>query len=100
MNAIKKITALSTVFFGGYTFTALGKIPCKNGTLPRFRLFSESKPHPTEDDENETAVYGTNSGDKFNLISCSYLRKSKIPISLKNVKAQSYTPCSRCNPPQ
>jgi hypothetical protein len=78
MNAIKKITALSTVFFEGYTFTGLGIIPYKNKAI----------------------VCITNTGDDYNQSSYSYLRKSKIPISLKNAKTQEYVLCSCCNPPR
>ncbi len=45
-----------------------------------------------------TTVYITNTGKKYHRDGCSYL-KSKIPISLSDAKAQGYTPCSRCNPP-
>ena len=44
-------------------------------------------------------VYTTNTGSKYHLDGCSYLSKSKIPISLENAKAQGLTPCSRCKPP-
>ncbi len=44
-------------------------------------------------------VYVTRTGRKYHRGSCSYLRKSKIPMSLKAAKA-SYGPCSRCRPPQ
>jgi len=31
---------------------------------------------------------------------CRYLSKSKIEITLKEAKAEGYTPCKVCNPPQ
>jgi len=46
-----------------------------------------------------TIVYITASGTKYHLSTCSYLTSSKIAISLSSAKAQGYTPCSRCNPP-
>lgn len=45
-------------------------------------------------------VYITKTGSKYHRGSCSYLRRSKIPISLKDACARGYTPCSRCNPPK
>ena len=44
-------------------------------------------------------VYITKTGTKYHTASCSYLRKSKIPISLSDAIRQGYTPCNRCNPP-
>jgi hypothetical protein len=47
-----------------------------------------------------TKVYITKSGDKYHKSSCSYLRNSKIEISLKDAIDQGYTACSRCKPPK
>jgi hypothetical protein len=44
-------------------------------------------------------VYITKTCEKYHTATCSYLRKSKIPISLSDAIRQGYTPCSRCNPP-
>lgn len=56
--------------------------------------------------ENETAAsttaetpsgyYVTQSGKKYHVASCSYLNKSKISISLERIRAEGYSPCSRC----
>jgi hypothetical protein len=48
----------------------------------------------------DVTVYITASGKKYHTGSCKYLSKSKIAISLSAAKAQGYTPCSVCNPPQ
>ena len=45
-------------------------------------------------------VYVTRSGSKYHTASCSSLRRSRIPMSLKDACAAGYTPCSRCNPPR
>ena len=50
--------------------------------------------------QQEVTVYITKSGKKYHRSTCSYLSKSKTAISLKDAKAQGYTPCSRCKPPQ
>ncbi len=47
----------------------------------------------------ETTVYITSTGSKYHRGSCSYLKKSKIPISLVNALARGYGPCGRCRPP-
>ena len=44
-------------------------------------------------------VYITKTGSKYHRGSCSYLRESKIAISLSSAKSQGYTACSRCDPP-
>ena len=66
-----------------------------------------SKPAPTEKDtEKATSTtkapnasgpyFVTQSGKKYHVGSCSYLSKSKIPISADRIKAEGYSPCSRC----
>ncbi|MBQ6735076.1 MAG: hypothetical protein IJR00_09230 [Lachnospiraceae bacterium] len=45
--------------------------------------------------ENDPIVYVTKTGDKYHLDGCSYLRKSKIAISLSNAQ-KSHTPCTKC----
>lgn len=47
----------------------------------------------------DVAVYITKTGQKYHLGTCGYLKKSKIPISLSDAKAQGYDACSVCNPP-
>lgn len=47
---------------------------------------------------DSTIVYITKSGDKYHTASCTYLRKSKISITLGEAKKEGYTPCSKCNP--
>ncbi|MCF4151793.1 endonuclease/exonuclease/phosphatase family protein [Dethiosulfovibrio sp. F2B] len=48
----------------------------------------------------DTIVYITKTGKKYHADGCSYLKKSKIPITLKEAKAKGYTPCSKCHPPK
>ena len=47
--------------------------------------------------EIASTVYVTRTGKKYHRSSYSYLRYSKIPISLTDAK-QQYSPCSVCNP--
>jgi hypothetical protein len=60
------------------------------------------KPAPTPQpaQSSDPTVYITRTGEKYHVGSCSYLRQSKISISLSEAKRQGYTPCSRCNPPK
>jgi competence protein ComEC len=48
----------------------------------------------------EQTVYITKTGKKYHRATCRYLSKSKIPITLKDAKANGYTACSVCKPPQ
>lgn len=49
------------------------------------------------EDNEERTVYVTKSGKKYHGESCSYLKSSKISISLKEAKKKGYTACSKCN---
>jgi len=51
-------------------------------------------------DSGTGEVYKTETGSKYHNDGCSYLSKSRKPISLADAKAEGLTPCSRCNPPQ
>ena len=48
----------------------------------------------------EQTVYITRTGKKYHRDGCRYLSKSRIPVSLKDAKAQGYTPCTVCRPPR
>jgi len=78
-----------------------GYTPCSVCNPPSIKI---DKPKVEKakaiDSSASTTVYITRTGAKYHRGSCSYLRKSKIPISLKDACAQGYTPCSRCNPPR
>lgn len=52
---------------------------------------SETAPQATD-----SKYYVTQSGSKYHVASCSYLSKSRIPVSAQTIKAKGYTPCSRC----
>jgi competence protein ComEC len=49
---------------------------------------------------NDIIVYRTDTGAKYHIDGCSYLSKSKVPISLKDAKAMGLTACSKCHPPE
>lgn len=48
---------------------------------------------------SDPTVYVTKTGGKYHRDGCQYLRKSKIPMSLSEAKAQGLEPCSKCHPP-
>jgi len=54
----------------------------------------------TKQQDRSQTVYITKTGKKYHRDGCSYLRQSKIEVSLKDAKSRGYTPCSRCNPPK
>jgi endonuclease YncB( thermonuclease family) len=61
-----------------------------------------SNPAPSSSsapDPGDQTVYITRTGAKYHRSGCSSLRKSSIPIKLKDAVTKGYTPCSRCNPP-
>ena len=47
--------------------------------------------------DTDSTVYITRTGKKYHRDGCSYLRYSKIPISLTEAK-RGYSPCSVCEP--
>jgi beta-lactamase superfamily II metal-dependent hydrolase len=52
-----------------------------------------------ESTPNDMTVYITNTGTKYHLGSCKYLKKSKIATTLSSAKSQGYEPCETCKPP-
>lgn len=62
-------------------------------------IISVPKLPPVNETSQAVAVYRTKTGKKYHRGSCSYLRRSKILISLEEARLR-YSPCSRCNPPR
>jgi hypothetical protein len=54
----------------------------------------------TQQDPKSQTVYITRTGKKYHRDGCRYLAASKIPISLKDAKANGYTACKVCRPPE
>ena len=48
----------------------------------------------------EATVYITDTGERYHVSSCRYLRYSKHPVSLGEAKRRGYTPCKVCQPPR
>ena len=68
----------------------LAAFPCAGSQPARAVVAPQTKP---------TIVYVTNTGKKYHLDGCRYLRQSRIPIKLEDAKREGYTPCSVCQPP-
>jgi hypothetical protein len=61
---------------------------------------TKSSQTTTSDEQNatkETVDYVTKTGHKYHRAGCRYLRRSSIPMPLKEAK-KLFTPCSVCNP--
>lgn len=67
-------------------------------STPTTRERPEGQTANASEPEGET-VYITRTGSKYHRSSCQYLRRSRIPVSLKEAK-HSYDPCSVCRPPR
>jgi hypothetical protein len=60
-------------------------------------------PQPTtqvQQNPKALTVYVTRTGKKYHRDGCRYLAASKIPISLKDAKANGYAACKGCRPPE
>jgi hypothetical protein len=51
-------------------------------------------------DPATVTVYITKTGEKYHADGCQHLRRSKIPVSLKEAVAKGFEPCSVCKPPR
>ena len=55
-------------------------------------------PLPVHAADGTTVVYVTETGTKYHVDGCRYLKKSKIEKSLADAVAEGYEPCSKCKP--
>ena len=80
-------------------FVALLVLAIGCGSLPARPAATATDPvHPTQ--TKEATVYITNTGERYHISSCRYLRYSKHPVSLGEAKRRGYTPCKVCQPPR
>lgn len=68
-------------------------------SIPIISSINQNKTTP-KSEASTVMVYITRTGSKYHRNHCSYLRSSKIEISLENAIEEFYSPCSRCNPPK
>ena len=57
---------------------------------------SDAKDESSTTQTASGTYYVTQSGKKYHTAYCSYLNKSKIAITMDRIKAEGYSPCSRC----
>jgi endonuclease YncB( thermonuclease family) len=76
----------------------MGGVGTPPAPTPVTRGRAEEQTARPSEPEGET-VYVTRTGSKYHRSSCQYIRRSRIPVSLKEAKP-SYDPCSVCRPPQ
>ena len=57
---------------------------------------SDKSPNTSATDKENITVYVTRTGSKYHSAGCRYLKKSRIPMSLKDAKVAEYSPCSVC----
>ena len=57
---------------------------------------SDAKDESSTTQTASGTYYVTQSGKKYHTAYCSYLSKSKIAITMDRIKAEGYSPCSRC----
>ena len=50
-------------------------------------------------DNGDITVYATKTGKRYHKAGCSSLRKSSIPMKLRDAVAAGLTPCGNCHPP-
>ena len=55
-------------------------------------------PLPVHAADGTTVVYVTETGTKYHVDGCRYLKKSKIEKNLADAVAEGYEPCSKCHP--
>lgn len=70
--------------------------PSDNQAATTAQQTSDKETETTQKAETPSGYYVTQSGKKYHVASCSYLSKSRVAISLERIKAEGYSPCSRC----
>jgi biopolymer transport protein ExbD len=87
-NPVKKLIALF-VLFAALLFVA-----------PIQHVVAQQRTVQLAEDPQSTTVYITKTGKKYHKDGCRYLSQSKIKTTLKEAKANGYTACKVCHPPQ
>jgi hypothetical protein len=62
-------------------------------------LRAQPTPHSLQASQAET-VYITKTGKRYHRAGCRYLSHSSIKTTVKEAKANGYTPCKVCHPPE
>jgi hypothetical protein len=67
--------------------------------IPSIAVPGAARGQGAAQEPEEVTVYVTRTGAKYHRAGCQYLRRSMIPVSLSEAKAEGYEPCSVCHPP-
>ena len=67
--------------------------------LPPTQPAVQQTPEPAGTGES-IIVYVTKHGRKYHRKDCRHVRGGALPLTLKEAKAQGYTPCKQCKPPE
>lgn len=73
------------------------KPAAKTPAIPKRAAATEAR-RKSESPTGGVTVYGTLTGKKYHSAGCRHLRRSRIPMSLKDAKSRGLTPCSACGP--
>ena len=98
----QQIAAMNTVVTEGYTeYSEYNEEEYSyyEGGTTEYSVGTEDKTESTTAATSAVSsgkYYVTKSGSKYHIGTCSFLSKSKIPITSEQIKAKGYTPCSRC----
>lgn len=65
---------------------------------PTVQNVPQQTPPPAVRQTRTETVYVTKTGTKYHRADCQYLHKSKIPMPLREAKAQGYEACKVCKP--
>lgn len=97
LDRIAKIKTLRTDLNGTIVFTT-------DGTTLSVQSEKSAKaavkPVVVPATSSQVSIFITKTGEKYHVEGCSGLSRSKIPITLKEAKAQGYGPCGLCHPPK
>ena len=90
--------ALTTTFIETTNYSAYitNTQPPKATTAPSTTVNYSKPEETTKAQVTSGTYYVTHSGKKYHVGTCSYLSKSKIAITMDRIKAEGYSPCSRC----
>ena len=74
---------------------------CVSLLVPVSGILAQAHPATQAAQDSKSAtVYTTKTGKKYHRAGCQYLSKSQIKTTVKEAKANGYTACKVCHPPE
>jgi len=74
--------------------------PATSSAIPAPVVSSVEQQKPKPKDNGDLTVYATRTGARYHKAGCPSLRKSSIPMKLRDAVAAGLTPCGNCKPPR